>query len=94
MKSVMRMFGWGHDNYTIETFVGVGGLTALMFPCAMLRLWRDLTPLATSKNYATTRGRGELMTGAGGTSKLTRRSRSASARFSKSSVIPPVRHPR
>ena len=65
-----------------------------MFPCAMLRLWRNLTPLAAPKSYAATRGEGELTMGTGGTSKRTRRSRSVSGRFSKSSVMPPVRYSR
>ena len=39
----------------VRSSVRVGGLTALKSSCAMLRLWRYLTPLITPKGYAAIR---------------------------------------
>jgi hypothetical protein len=70
VKSVMVVFGWEHVNYTIRSFVRVGGLTALT-SCAMLRLRRYLIPLIQKLHSGERRG--GLMLGTGGISKLTRR---------------------
>ena len=51
----MRMFDWGHDDYTIGAFVRVGGPTALLSPNAMLLLRWHPTSLTTRKSYAAMR---------------------------------------
>jgi hypothetical protein len=88
VKSVMVVFGWEHVNYAIRSFVRVGGPTALMSSCAMLRLRRYLIPLIQRLHSGERRG--GLMLGTGGISKLTRRNRSTSPRFSGYSVRFPV----
>ena len=44
LESVIRIFDWEGNNSTTKSSVRVRWLTGLMFPCAMLQLWRYLTP--------------------------------------------------
>ena len=55
VESVIRMFGWGHDNHTTGAFVRVGGPTGLLPPDAMLLLRWYPTSLTAHKSYAAMR---------------------------------------